>query len=79
MRSAPLTGFHYRERGSVIEAQDDEFGPILMAGAIPRFSETPGSIRWLGPELGAHNDEIFTDLLELPAATIAELRAKGVI
>ena len=70
---------HYRERGSVMAVQDEEFGPMLMAGPMPRMTETPGAVRWLGPALGAHNDEVFGGLLGLPPEETARLRQAGII
>lgn len=36
--------------------------PIKMPAITPKFSETPGSTRWLGPELGEHTEEILKSL-----------------
>ena len=30
-----------------------------MQNVVPRLSETPGEVRWTGPKLGQHNDEVF--------------------
>jgi crotonobetainyl-CoA:carnitine CoA-transferase CaiB-like acyl-CoA transferase len=54
-------------------------GTIAVPDVVPRLSETPGQIRWLGEGLGAHNDEIYKDLLELTSAEIDDLRISGVI
>jgi crotonobetainyl-CoA:carnitine CoA-transferase CaiB-like acyl-CoA transferase len=32
---------------------------VLVPGIVPKLSETPGSIEWIGPKLGQHNDEII--------------------
>jgi crotonobetainyl-CoA:carnitine CoA-transferase CaiB-like acyl-CoA transferase len=32
---------------------------VLVPGIVPKLSETPGSIEWIGPELGQHNEEII--------------------
>ncbi len=70
---------HYRERGTIAAVHDDEFGDLLMAGPIPKMSRTPGSIRSLGPVLGAHNGEIYGDLLGMKRAELDALHASGVI
>ncbi len=70
---------HYRERGTVMEVEDEEFGKMLMAGLMPRLSETPGSVRWLGPALGAHNAEIFAGLLGMSGEETDRLRQQDVI
>jgi crotonobetainyl-CoA:carnitine CoA-transferase CaiB-like acyl-CoA transferase len=46
---------------------------------LPRLSETPGEIRWLGAGLGAQNEDIYKVLLELSSAEIEDLRISGVI
>ncbi|MFE2108889.1 CaiB/BaiF CoA transferase family protein [Kitasatospora sp. NPDC059463] len=70
---------HYRERGSVVQVEDAEFGDLPMPAPIPRLSRTPGSIRSTGPALGEHNAEVYRDLLGLGPADLAALRAGGVI
>ncbi|MFN0303370.1 MAG: CoA transferase [Burkholderiales bacterium] len=44
-----------------------------------RFSDFEPRIDRCGPSLGEHNDFVFGELLGLPAAEIAELKAAGVI
>lgn len=70
---------HFRERGAVVPVETDEYGRLLMQGVVPRLSETPGSIRWAGPRLGAHTDEVLKERLGLLDGQVADLRAKGVI
>ena len=68
----------YRARGN-IKMTDSRAGEIAVPGVVPRLSETPGEIRWLGAGLGAQNEEIFGQLLQLSSAEISDLRASGVI
>ncbi|MFE7194516.1 CaiB/BaiF CoA transferase family protein [Kitasatospora sp. NPDC057541] len=70
---------HYRERGSVVQVEDAEFGELPMPAPFPRLSRTPGSIRSTGPALGEHNAEVYRDLLGLGPSDLAALRAGGVI
>ena len=70
---------HFRERGTIVPVQDAEFGEVLMAAPIPRLSETPGSIRSLGPALGSGNEAVLGGLLGLSPAEIETLRASGAI
>lgn len=70
---------HYRERGTLVTVEDPEFGELPMVAPLPRLSETPGSIRSTGPALGAHNAEIYQDLLGLSAGELTSLGADGVI
>ncbi|OPC79258.1 hypothetical protein B4N89_34950 [Embleya scabrispora] len=70
---------HYRERGTIVTVEDSEYGELPMPAPIPHLSATPGSIRSTGPALGAHNAEIYRDLLGLDGAELAALAADGVI
>ena len=54
-------------------------GTIKMPGITPVFSETPGEIKWVGPQLGEHNDEIYEGLLGFSQSVCAELHAERVI
>ncbi|MDP3441064.1 MAG: CoA transferase, partial [Azonexus sp.] len=49
-----------------------------IPGIVPKLSATPGSTEWIGPELGAHTDEVLESLGYSPVK-IAELRASGAI
>jgi len=49
-----------------------------MPGIVPKLSDTPGSADWVGPELGAHNDEVLGSL-GYDAAAIANLKQTGAI
>jgi formyl-CoA transferase len=69
----------FRHRGMVREVQDPLFGKVLHAGVVPHIPENPGQVRWPGPPLGAHTDEILHELLGLAPPEIAKLRAEGVL
>ncbi|WP_242424012.1 CoA transferase, partial [Frankia sp. EI5c] len=68
----------YRHRQTV-SVEDSRIGPLAVPGVIPALSDTPGEIRWLGPELGAHTDDVLTELIGRTPEEIARLRADGVI
>jgi len=53
--------------------------PLTLPGWVPRMERTPGETRWIGPELGAHNDEVLGNWLGLDVDRRAELAADGVI
>ena len=46
---------------------------------MPRLSQTPGSVRHLGPELGEHNEEIYGGLLSIDLADLADLKERGIV
>ena len=69
----------YLARDSIVETDHPVFGRIKMQNAFPKMSETPGRVRWPGPTLGQHTDEVLAQVAGYDAARIAALRAKGVI
>jgi crotonobetainyl-CoA:carnitine CoA-transferase CaiB-like acyl-CoA transferase len=58
---------------------DEDFGTMRVQGPVPRLSATPGHVDHLGPALGAHNDEVYGELLGLDAERRRELHDNGVI
>lgn len=70
---------HFLERGTIMRVQDEDHGDLLMAAPLPRMSETPGTVRSLGPRLGDGNARVFGEWLGLDHAELERLRADGVI
>ena len=65
---------HFEARNSIATVPSEEFGEIRMQNVFPLLSDTPGSIKWPGPELGAHNAEILGGLLEMSDDEIASIQ-----
>lgn len=71
---------HFRARGMLLEHVDPEFGPYLGPGIVPKFSETPGEVRWSASwEHGSHNREVYGDLLGRSDHALRELAEDGVL
>ncbi|HEV7735701.1 MAG TPA: CoA transferase [Candidatus Binatia bacterium] len=70
---------HVQARGDIETVPDPTIGPVRMQGVYPRFSRTPGAIRSGAPVLGAHNDEVYGELLGLDAEARDALRRDRVI
>jgi len=66
-------------RNAFDEVELPDGASLKITGVFPRFSETPGTTRWPGPELGVHTDEVLSDILGLDPTAIAELRKNGVV
>lgn len=65
-------------RQMVREVEDPHFDkPVLHAGVVPHVRETPGGVRWPGPDVGQHGDEILLELLQMEPEEIDRLRAQG--
>lgn len=52
---------------------------VRFPGIVPKLEATPGSTRWLGPQLGEHNREIYEQLLEFTPEDLTKLQQYGVI
>ncbi len=70
---------HYAARGNILTVDDPRVGPLAVPNLVPRMSATPGKVNFLGAALGAHNDEIFRDLLGLNDAELQRLKDAAVI
>jgi formyl-CoA transferase len=70
---------HYAARENIVEMPHPTLGTIKMPGIVPKFSETPGEIKWVGPELGQHNQEVYAELAGMDAQTLSRLKASGII
>ncbi len=70
----------FRAREAIVDVNIPEAGrPLAMQGIAPKFSLTPGAIRWTGPPLGSSNEEIYKGLLGLAEHELNSLRHEGVI
>lgn len=70
---------HYAARENILEFPHPSFGTVKMPGIVPKFSETPGEVKWIGPKLGEYNQEVYGDLLGFDEAKLADLKGKGII
>jgi crotonobetainyl-CoA:carnitine CoA-transferase CaiB-like acyl-CoA transferase len=53
---------HYLARGMIQEMALADGTSVKMPGIVPKLSETPGELRWTGPALGQHTDEVLRDI-----------------
>lgn len=70
---------HYQAREAVITVEDEDLGEAAVQSTIPKFSETPGSVDYLGPDLGEHNEEVFGNDLGYDKDILADFESEGVI
>jgi formyl-CoA transferase len=69
----------YAAREAIVTTDHPIFGKVRMQNAFPKLSRTPGAVRWPGPALGAHTDEVLRARLGCSDDRLAELRARSVI
>ncbi len=53
--------------------------PLRLPRVVPLLSDSETKTRWVGPRLGAHNDEIYGDLLGMGSTERRSLHERGVI
>jgi formyl-CoA transferase len=71
---------HVRAREMLVEHDDAELGSFMGPGVLPRFSDTPGGVRWTGPwRLGADNAAVYGELLGLDGEALESLGETGVL
>jgi crotonobetainyl-CoA:carnitine CoA-transferase CaiB-like acyl-CoA transferase len=70
---------HYQARGMFEDCDIGDGETVKLPTFVPKLSETPGGTSWIGPALGAHNQEVYGELLGMSAEEIAQLQADGVI
>lgn len=70
---------HYLERGSVLEINDPNYGPIKVATLPPKFSQSPARIKNLVKPIGADNEYIYKKYIGLSDNELEELREEKVI
>jgi formyl-CoA transferase len=74
-----LADAHFAAREAIVHLVHPELGDFPMQNVTPKLSDTPGEIRWVGPGLGEHTEDILTGVLGLTAEEHARLRQAGIV
>jgi formyl-CoA transferase len=74
----------YRSRNMLqthkIHVEDDkDVEEVRLPGIVPQFDGVATSVRWAGPDLGEHTEEVLTELLNYDGDRLASMRANNVI
>ena len=68
----------YLAREMILPTRLPDGTPLKLPGIVPKLSETPGAMEWVGPALGEHTDEVLRSI-GYRDEDIARLRASGAI
>lgn len=52
----------YLARGMIQSVNLRDGTELKVPGVVPKLSETPGDVGWVGPQLGEHTDEVLASL-----------------
>jgi crotonobetainyl-CoA:carnitine CoA-transferase CaiB-like acyl-CoA transferase len=70
---------YFRERGLLIEYEDEAHGTVTAPGVVPKLEATPGSVRSPAPwRVGSHTDAVLQEL-GIEPQEVERLRRDGVI
>jgi formyl-CoA transferase len=68
----------YLARQMIRQFMLEDGTPLKLPGIVPKLSDTPGDINWIGPKLGAHTDQVL-GAHGYDESAIAQLRERKVI
>jgi formyl-CoA transferase len=71
---------HFAAREAIVDTPTEKWPNLKMQNVFPRMSRTQGEIRWPGVEdLGAHNQEVYGELLGKSDEQLADLQKRSII
>lgn len=70
---------HFKARQMIETVKINDKDDLKVPGIIPKFSKTPGKIKWAGLSLGANNKEIYQNMLGFSDEEMDKMKSEGVI
>ena len=70
---------HYLERDNIVSFDDEREGSVAMPNVVPKLRGTPGQVRAIGPDLGQHNELIYSGILGHSNEQLQQWREQGII
>ncbi|MEM0928243.1 MAG: CoA transferase [Pseudomonadota bacterium] len=70
---------HFEAREAIVDVDHPKWDTLKMQNVFPKLSATPGEVRWIGPELGEHTEEVYRSLLDLSDEDMEDLGRRGII
>jgi len=69
----------YQSRGMFELVDIPNGAPLRVPRVVPLLPDADTKTRWVGPRLGAHNDEVYGDLLGMDSTERQSLHERGII
>ncbi|MGH1472528.1 MAG: CaiB/BaiF CoA transferase family protein [Cellvibrionaceae bacterium] len=69
---------HFNARG-LFEQVEINGKPLKIPAIMPKLAETPGKTNWAGKDLGSHNKEVLSDILNISNEDQEKLKTKGIV
>jgi len=70
---------HFEARRDLVEVDDPVLGALRQQAPYPRLVGESAPVPGGAPTLGAHNREVWCDLVGLSLSELEELQAKGIV
>jgi crotonobetainyl-CoA:carnitine CoA-transferase CaiB-like acyl-CoA transferase len=70
---------HFEARHDLVSVDDPVLGPLRQQAPYPRLVGEDAPVPEGAPILGAHNREVWCDLVGLSRSELEELQTKGVV
>lgn len=69
----------FAAREAIVPVQDDDYGEVRLQSVVPKLANNPGQVRHTARSIGADNEAIYKEFLDLDPAHLAELKEKNII
>ncbi|NOX16404.1 MAG: CoA transferase [Epsilonproteobacteria bacterium] len=70
---------HFKARNMIETVKINDKENLKVPGIVPKFSKTPGKIKWAGLSLGANNKEIYQGMLGYKDEELSKMEEEGII
>ena len=70
---------HFAARAMLLDVPHPVLGSVRQQGIVPKLSDSPGGVRWVGPDTGADTVGVLSDVLGYSTDTIDRLQAQGAV
>ena len=74
-----FTDPQFAARDMIVDVPDEEIGSLKLSGIAPKFSRTPGALRWTGQSIGHDTRTVLARDLGLSDAELDALEAERAI